>query len=69
MARAAVNYSSAALYSPRPENRVAARSKLPQKKWTGLHLPRNRPRNAWWTRSAWARSCQHVWAASRSYAA
>ena len=23
----------------RPEKRVTARSKLPQKKWTGLHLP------------------------------
>ncbi len=28
----------------RPEKRVTARSKLPQKKWTGLHLPRKRPR-------------------------
>ena len=29
----------------RPENRVTARSKLPQKKCTGLTLPRNRDRN------------------------
>ena len=29
----------------RPEKRVTARSKLPQKKWTGLHLPQKRERN------------------------
>ncbi|MEZ5289105.1 MAG: hypothetical protein R2712_30735 [Vicinamibacterales bacterium] len=29
----------------RPEKRVMARSKLPQKKWAGLHLPTN-PRRA-----------------------
>jgi len=30
----------------RPEKRVTARSKLPQKKWTGLALPMNRERNS-----------------------
>ena len=30
----------------RPEKRVTARSKLPQKKCTGLHLPMNRVRNS-----------------------
>ena len=29
----------------RPEKRVTARSKAPQKKWTGLHLPRKRDLN------------------------
>jgi hypothetical protein len=36
----------------RPEKRVTARSKLPQKKWTGLALPRKPVRNCWRTRSA-----------------
>ena len=30
----------------RPEKRVTARSKAPQKKWTGLHLPTNAQRGA-----------------------
>src|SRR5438045_5779088 len=30
----------------RPEKRVTARSKLPQKKCTGLHLPQNRERRS-----------------------
>ncbi len=30
----------------RPENRVTQRSKLPQKKWTGLSLPMKRERNS-----------------------
>src|SRR5918912_896699 len=37
----------------RPEKRVTARSKLPQKKCTGLTLPMKRARNALSTRSAW----------------
>ena len=35
----------------RPENRVTARSKLPQKKWTGLHLPMKDVRNRLSTRA------------------
>ena len=35
-----------------PEKRVTARSKLPQKKCTGLTLPMNRARNTFMTRSA-----------------
>ena len=36
----------------RPEKRVTARSKLPQKKWTGLSFPMNRERKTFNTRSA-----------------
>ena len=36
----------------RPEKRVTARSKLPQKKCTGLALPRKRARNSVITRLA-----------------
>jgi hypothetical protein len=42
----------------RPEKRVTARSKLPQKKCTGLHLPMNPVRNLKSTRSAWRRMRQ-----------
>ena len=43
----------------RPENRVTARSKLPQKKCTGLTLPRNRDRNRVNTRSTCTRARQN----------
>jgi hypothetical protein len=42
----------------RPENRVTARSKLPQKKCTGLTLPMNRARNSLKTRSVWSRAAR-----------
>ena len=38
----------------RPEKRVTARSKLPQKKWTGLALPRKPARKRVITRLAWS---------------
>ena len=50
----------------RPENRVAAMSKPPQKKWTGLALPTNRPRNSVRTRWACTSESQKRWMASRS---
>src|ERR1043165_3448573 len=50
----------------RPEKRVTARSKLPQKKWTGLHLPQKRERNSLNTRSLWTRTRQNRLAYSRS---
>ena len=50
----------------RPENRVAARSKLPQKKCTGLDLPRKRPRNSLNTVSTRIRICQNAVAAAGS---
>ena len=50
----------------RPENRVTARSKLPQKKCTGLHLPQNRDRNSLNTRSLCTRTRQNRLAYSRS---
>ena len=40
----------------RPEKRVTARSKLPQKKWTGLHLPMKAVRNSRNTRSTCRKS-------------
>ena len=43
----------------RPEKRVTARSKLPQKKCTGLTLPRNWPRNPVKIRSTWTRIRQN----------
>jgi hypothetical protein len=46
----------------RPENRVTARSKAPQKKWTGLTLPMKPARNSDITRSAWTRDSQNRWA-------
>src|SRR4051812_7624225 len=39
----------------RPEKRVTAMSKLPQKKCTGLTLPRNCPANPAKIRSTWSR--------------
>ena len=43
----------------RPEYRVFARSKLPQKKWTGDVLPRNRARCRFMTTSTRASRCQN----------
>src|SRR5487761_1716403 len=51
----------------RPENRVTARSKLPQKKCTGLDLPMNRPRNSSKTESAETSARQKRFAYSGSY--
>ncbi len=51
----------------RPLNRETARSKLPQKKCTGLHFPMNRPRNAFSTVSADASTRQNRVAYSGSY--
>ncbi|OAK54629.1 hypothetical protein A3K89_04570 [Rhodococcoides kyotonense] len=51
----------------RPEKRVTARSKAPQKKCDGLDLPRNSPRNREKTRSALTSECQNVDIASASY--
>src|SRR5262245_51638444 len=42
----------------RPEKRVTARSKPPQKKWTGLTLPRKLLRKSLNTRSAWTSARQ-----------
>src|SRR5664280_1056709 len=53
----------------RPENRVTARSKAPQNRWTGLALPRKRPRNVENTRSTSTRVSQNRCACSASYAA
>ena len=50
----------------RPEKRVTAKSKLPQKKCTGLHLPMNPVRNRLKTRSALSSTCQKRCAKSRS---
>src|ERR1700721_1704635 len=44
----------------RPEKRVTARSKLPQKKCTGLALPMNPERNLWKTASTERRMRQKV---------
>src|SRR3546814_3246782 len=44
--------------APRPEKRVTARSKAPQKKCEGLDLPWNRARNTLNTRSACANARQ-----------
>ena len=49
----------------RPEKRVTARSKLPQKKCTGLALPTKPVRNCLNTRSIWTRACQKRWADPR----
>ena len=49
-----------------PEKRVTARSKLCQKKWTGLHFPRNRPRNSLKIPSTWTKTCQKRVTASGS---
>src|SRR6516165_8946134 len=43
----------------RPEKRVTTRSKLPQKKCTGLALPMKRMRNPFNTRLACTRACQN----------
>ena len=43
----------------RPEKRVAARSKLPQKKWTGLALPMKRARKSFNTRLACSKASQN----------
>src|SRR5438874_11161761 len=53
----------------RPEKRVTARSKLPQKKWTGLHLPTNCERNRLKTGSQRRRMSQKRCAYSLSYEA
>ena len=50
----------------RPENRVQAKSKLPQKKCTGLHLPMNRARNCSITLEVETRIRHHRWAYSGS---
>jgi hypothetical protein len=50
----------------RPENRVTAKSKLPQKKWTGLHLPMNAVRNSCSTRSTCKRIRQNLCASPQS---
>jgi len=42
----------------RPEKRVTARSKLPQKKCTGLDLPKKRPRNSLKMASIEINACQ-----------
>ena len=52
----------------RPEKRVTARSGAPQKKCTGLALPRKRPRKVRKTRSAWTSTRQKRRADSASYA-
>ena len=49
-----------------PENRVTARSKAPQKKCTGLALPRNPARNRLSTRSALTSDSQNRCMASAS---
>src|ERR1051326_492297 len=51
----------------RPEKRVTARSKLPQKKCTGLHLPQKRDRNSLNTRSLWTRTRQNRFWVSRLF--
>ena len=51
----------------RPEKRVTAKSKLPQKKCTGLHFPMNWHRTSFNTRSLWARMRQTRFAYFRSY--
>src|SRR5215475_13096302 len=53
----------------RPENRVTARSKLPQKKCTGLLLPRNRDLNCWRTESTDNNMRQNFSTDFESYAA
>ena len=44
----------------RPEKRVTARSKLPQKKWTGLALPKKPVRNSLKMRSTWISARQKL---------
>src|SRR5438445_7843176 len=51
----------------RPENLLLARSKVPQKKWTGDILPRNRERWSLRTRSACDRTLKKRFAQSGSY--
>src|SRR5581483_9010524 len=51
----------------RPENLVTAKSKLPQKKCTGLHLPMNHERNSSKTACTLNRIRQKLCAASGSY--
>src|SRR5581483_11247292 len=51
----------------RPEKRVTAKSKLPQKKWTGLFLPMNRERNSLNKVSVTTRMFQNLLTSSRSY--
>src|SRR2546430_4290762 len=53
----------------RPENRVQARSKLPQKKWTGLTLPTKVERKAEITRVACTSCPQNRRTAAASYEA
>src|SRR6266516_3037591 len=43
----------------RPEKRVTAKSKLPQKKCTGLALPMKRARNSFMTRLACTKASQN----------
>src|SRR5882672_928194 len=52
-----------------PEKRVTARSKLPQKKCTGLHFPTKPARNSWKTFSHTTRILQKRCAYSGSYEA
>src|SRR5438094_2696248 len=51
----------------RPEKRVTARSKLPQKKCTGLHLPINSQRNVSNTGFITMRARQKAFADAGSY--
>src|SRR5262245_34870102 len=51
----------------RPENRVSARSKLPQKKCVGLAFPTNWQRDAVNTLSTWTRIRQKRFAYAGSY--
>src|SRR5216684_4032680 len=53
----------------RPENRVTARSKLCQNKWTGLVLPLNQPLNSSNTLSVQSRILLKRSTASRSHEA
>jgi hypothetical protein len=46
----------------RPKNRVTAKSKLPQKKYTGLHLPMKPVRHCLSTRSACSSTREKRWA-------
>lgn len=49
-----------------PENRVVARSRAPQKRWTGLDLPTKRDRNTSSTRSVSTSIRQNVVTATPS---
>jgi hypothetical protein len=60
-------YSTGMARGSRPEKRVTARSKLPQKKCTGLALPKKPVRKSLNTRSACTSARQKRWAAAWSY--